>query len=145
MRKIVLLLIAIIVVVAGLQAQDYSGKITPGRSYKYINMNHTLTNADTVEVVFYTQVNSTFTLDAGMQVDSVSGTSVTDVLYVEGRIADDQPWVSIANSGVIEDKTLAIVVSHTTAVRYREIKVWYKATATMVRTADYAWLKVWYE
>ena len=133
-------------VAMGLHAQDGTGKIRANNSYKFVEMNQTLTNADTSEVVFNVQVTHTFTLDAGVNIDLVSGSSTTDTLFVMGRKEGSQAWTTIAKTGIWDGVTNTTpITSYTTAVRYREIKLLYKAMGTCVRTLDNAWLKVYYE
>lgn len=136
-------LIAVLMVTMGLQAQDYTGKLNPGKTYKESTMTTTLTNVDTVDIVIATQSHYPFTIDAAVALDSVSG-NPTGTLYLDGRIADTEAWSAIDTTvwSTVDD---VVVVSHTTAVRYREIRLRYINGGTGITDADKYWAKIWYE
>jgi hypothetical protein len=96
--KRLFILIVVLIVAIGLQAQDYSGKLRVNDSWDYINTNQTLTNADTIEVEWEVESYYPFTLDVGLNTDSVSGSSTTDTLFVYGRKYSDQDWTLIGSA-----------------------------------------------
>jgi len=143
MKRLVLL-IAVLIVAMGLQAQDYESRINRNESYVYKSMStHTLTNVDTVDVVVQTRINNPFTIDVCIYVDSISGDAGC-TLYLEGRKADSEAWSSIANTAWSGDDS-TVIVSHATAVRYRETRLRLITSGTGVLEADYYWEKLWYE
>jgi hypothetical protein len=141
-----ILIFAVLIVAIGLQAQDYSGRIDIGESYKYLRTSKKLTNADTAIVVFNTRIHYPFTFSAGMNLDTLgTNTTTTDTLFVLGRIDDREPWVKIASSVWGGKTNTNVIVTHETAVRYRQIQLFYKGSGTAIRRIDDAWLKIWYE
>lgn len=143
MRKI-LLSFAILIVAVSLQAQDFTGKLTPGRTYLEKSMStFTLTNTDTVDIVVSVQQHQPFTIDVAVALDSISG-NPTGTLYLQGRKADTEDWSDIANT-VWSTADDDVLVSHTTAVRYRELRLRFITGGTGVTEADDYWVKLWLE
>lgn len=143
MKKL-LFILAIVFAVVSVNAQSYTGKIDFGSSYvkKTIGTSgFTLTNSDTVDVVITVNQNDEFTFDATMKMDSVSG-NPTGTLYVLGRKDSELAWTAIANTAwSTNDET--VIVSHTTAVRYREILLRFINGGTGVSKALNYSLKTW--
>ena len=142
MKRLVLL-IAVILVAIGLQAQDYTANIGITSTFVAKTLNHTLTHTDTVDMEVDVSTHHKITIDVLAYCDSVSG-DPSGTLYLEGRKSDDLGWSAIANtawSGA--DGT--VVVSHTTAVRYRELRLRYISGGTGVVDVDKYWTKIWYE
>lgn len=146
MKKLLLLVILIVamgVTFAAEPVQTSGGKITPDLSFAQYDINGTLTNADTLDYVFQTGVHNTFTFDAGVNLDKTSGTPTQDSIIVFGRKHPDTNWTRI--QAVVWDGTTnkTVLSSHTTAVRYRYIKIRIKSIGNQVVVADNVWLKIW--
>lgn len=143
MKKLILLLTLIVAIGVNLKAQDYTGKIVPGESYKYINASTTMVNADSCVFVFDTQIHDGFSLDAGVNFDFVSGTQ-TSTVKVQGRKGTDVAWTTVGSASASSLTNTTTVVSSTSRLMYRQIKVAaITGGGTGTSTVDYGWLKLW--
>jgi len=142
MKKLIFLLILIVAIGVNLNAQNYTSKIALGNSYSYVEASKVLTNADSCVVYFNVETNNPFTLDGGVNIDFTSGTQ-TATVYLEGRKASDQTWTAIANQACGSLTNTTTISSHTTAIRYRQIKVKVKSFGTGICSTDNVWLKIW--
>lgn len=132
------------IVAVAAHSQSFTGKIQLGNTYVGASLSSfVLTNTDTVDVVVTVNQNVPFTLDACVKLDSISG-NPTGTVYVLGRKASTESWSAIANTvwGTNDDD---VIVSHTTAVRYRELLIRYINGGTGVTQAKSYWVKVWQE
>lgn len=142
MKKL-LLLCTVLMLSMGLYAQDYTGKLTPGKTYKYSTALTTLTNTDTVDIVIDVQQHQPFTVDVAVTLDSISG-NPTGTVYLEGRKADTESWTAIDNT-VWDTNDETVIVAHATAVRYRELRIRYINGGTGITDLDAYWVKLWLE
>lgn len=147
MKKLILLLALIVAIGVNLKAQSYTNKIVLGNSYVMTDTNAILTGTTSVStttatVTYSVQTNNEYKFDLGVNIDRTSGTP-TDSLIVYGRKNNDTPWVLIAKTPCGSATSTTTVLSHATAVSYRDLWAYIKGYGQSVRTLDYSWLKIW--
>lgn len=148
MKKLILLLIAIISTVA-VSAQLAVASIPQGQSYAKISATYTVTNT----AAKYFQYNSTqlypTTQDYIARIDSVSGNATSVTVLLQGRKFDNSAWTTIGT--VVWTRVPALsadttfVISNATANRYRSFKVLYTVAGTGGVTVKNQEFKQYYE
>jgi len=145
--KKVIFIFAILLVAIGMQAQTYTAKMPAENTYISSAIGTSgfrLTNTDTVDVIVTLNTHQPFTFDATLQVDSISG-NPTGTFYILGRKDTSASWTAIANVAWTSTNDATNIVSHTTALRYRQILLRFITGGTGVTDADRYSLKIWRE
>lgn len=146
MRKVFLLLVAAIMLVATSNAQ-VAVSVPVGVTYKMVDQSLTVTGAtststSTSTVDFSVQSHSEYKLDVGVNIDATSGSPV-DSVFVYGKKASDVDWTLIGKVGCVTGTVTTSIFTHATAIRYRYIRAHMKYYGQAVRTLDNVWLKIW--
>ena len=147
MKKYIILFIAMIIsVFATAQTVTYP-VVQPDITYTYVSTDYNLTNTTVRNFVFPAFQHEKSTQDYVIKLDSVSGnhTAVAVVLY-GGKSAIKGDYTQIATA--TWKRTTAdtvIVLSNTTANRYRYFKITLTGTGTGVTKVSDQELKLWRE
>ncbi|NHJ85907.1 MAG: hypothetical protein FK734_10625 [Asgard group archaeon] len=143
MRKL-LFIFAIVLAALTLQAQDVTRNIYANESYEYNNVNVSLVDTASYDVYWNVSSHYPFTWNLAMDIDSVSGVSSIDTLFVFGRIDDSATWTPL-DTLVRTSNSETMRVSSTTKVRYRQMRALYNTKDTADVTVDWYYLKIWRE
>lgn len=144
MKKLFFLFAALIIVI-GLQAQDFRSVLQPDVTYRLNNVNATVSDTSTYEVQWEVRSHYPWTFSVAMDIDSILGVSGKDTMHVYTKIGTEDTWslygsvVPTANSQTLR------LTNDTSAIRARFIKALYTKTDTSDVKIDYHWLKIWRE
>ncbi len=141
--KNLILIIAFLIVAIGVQAQDITTKIKDGYTYKYNNVNVTLLDTSSYDIVWNIQSHYPFVYSLAIDIDSVSGVSSIDTLFTFGRISEEDSW-SALDTVIRSSNTETVRATSLTTSRYfRQMRALYNTKDTADVTVDYFWLKLW--
>ena len=121
MKKLFFLFAALVIVI-GLQAQDFRSVLQPDITYRLNNVNATVSDTSTYEVQWEVRSHYPWTFSVAMDIDSILGVSGKDTMHVYTRIGIEDTWslygsvVPTANSQTLR------LTNDTSAIRARFIK-----------------------
>lgn len=128
-------------------AQQATAYISAEGSFVSVSTDYVLTDATVAYTLFKAPQHWTTTQDFLCNLDSLSGNHTNVEVALFGRKFNTSPWVAIGSAvdwaGTTSDTT--IVISNTTANRYRDYKVQYTGTGTGTTTIDLQELKLFRE
>ena len=128
-------------------AQTTIGYVDKGNTYASVATDYTLTNAVANSYIFSGKQDYKATQDFLVNLDSLAGNHTNVEVALYGRKFATSAWAAIGSAvdwaGTTSDTT--IVISNTTATRYRDYKIVYTGTGTGTTTIDLQQLKLWLE
>ena len=143
--KKVFLLIAVLIVAIGLQAQDFRSVLQPEVTYRMNDVSVLVTDTSSYDVYWDIQSHTPYRYSLAMDIDSVLGVSGKDTLYVYGKIGPEDAWTALGKvAGTSNSQTLRFN-SVSAASYYRYLRALYSKIDTSSVRVDYHWLKIWKE
>lgn len=149
MKKLLFLLVALFAFVA-IQAQTVTTNIPTGNTYATLTTDYTLSAATVRYFVFNAPQHYKATQDYIVNMDTIVGTNHTTVsVQLQGQKSPlKADWTNIGSAVVwaVTGADTTIVISNTTATRYRNYRVSFTGVGTgAVSKIDAQELKIWLE
>ena len=142
-----LLLILVVALGVTTNAQTSTKSAKTGQTYSEIKTDYTLTNAVESWFQFNFAQPQKATQDFRVKLDSLAGNHTNVAVAIYGRKFDSDSWTQIGSTvnwlGTTADTT--IIISNTSANRFRQYKVGYTGTGTGTTTISNQEVKVWLE
>lgn len=148
MKKLFLLLVLSVLAI-GIKAQTSAPvAMQTGTSYLNDKTDYTITNTTVRYCIFLAPQHFKTTQDYVVNLDSVSGNHTNVAVQLQGQKSKLKgDWTNIGSAvnwkGTTADTT--IVISNTSANRYRNYRVSFTGTGTGVTKVDEQELKLWFE
>jgi hypothetical protein len=146
MKKL-LLLFVFAAFSSAIYAQLGTAYVTTPNTFVSVSTDYNITNTTAGEYIFKGAQHTPSTQDFLVELDSVSGNHTNVEVALYGRKFDSAAWASIGSAvdwaGTTADTT--IIISNTTANRYRDYKVVYTGTGTGVTKVDLQEFKLYQE
>lgn len=145
MKKLIVLLLMAFSFAA--MSQTYNAALDAGTTYKLVSTDYTVTNTTPVNVIWQAGADFKACQDYLIQLDSVSGNHTNVAVALYGAKFSTGAYSAIGSAinwkGSTGDTT--IIISNTTANRYRYYKVIVTGTGTGVTKVDSQELKLYFE
>lgn len=146
MKKYILGLIMLFGVMFA-NAQMATVTIPVNNTFVSVQTDYNVTNTTVAYLLVKAPQNYIATQDVMVKLDSISGNHTNVAVALWGRKFTNSAWVAIGSAvnwkGTTADTT--IVISNTTANRYRDYKISYTGTGTGVTKIDYQEFKLYFE